>query len=158
MLPQQKKGWTTVTDIEEFKKMTWTYLTNIKMTWQYQGMAYLFREAGIPIYGKDLGTLKMNHPIACMAIPQSRDKNYGVDIYVPAKMKSKAEKIIADQDRIKECAELEASDEAKAAREEFNRAALEAKERNAKQAKSRREERRRSFISRLTPGFISARG
>ena len=83
MLPQQRKGWTTVTDIEQFKKMTWCYLTNVKMMWQYQGMAYLFRKEGIPLYGKDLGTMKTNHPIVCMAIPQSKDKNYGVDIYVP---------------------------------------------------------------------------
>ena len=34
MLPQQKKGSTTVVDNEEFKKITWTYLTNVKMTWE----------------------------------------------------------------------------------------------------------------------------
>lgn len=158
MLPQQRKGWTTVTDIEQFKKMTWCYLTNVKMMWQYQGMAYLFRKEGISLYGKDLGTMKTNHPIACMAIPQSKDKNYGVDIYVPVSDKKRAEKIIADQDRIRECAQLEVSDEAKKAHMEFNRAALAAKQRNADAKKASRAERRSSLIARLAPGFLADKG
>ena len=158
MLPQQRKGWTTVTDIEEFKKMTWCYLTNVKMMWQYQGMAYLFRKEGIPLYGKDLGTMKMNHPIACMAIPQRKDKNYGVDIYVPVADRKRAERIIADQDRIRECAQLEVSDEANRAHEEFNRAALAAKQRNAEARKMSRAKRRNSLIERLVPGSLAHRG
>lgn len=150
MLPQQKKGWTTVVDIEQFKKMTWTYLTNVKQVWQYQGMAYLFREAGIDIYGKDLGTLKMNHPIACMAIPQHKDKNYGVDIYVPAKLKAKAEKLIADEERLRKASELEMQ-QGEAAHEEFERAALAAKARNAAAAKARRAEKRARFLGKLMP-------
>lgn len=156
MLPQQKKGWTTVVDIEEFKEITWTYLTNVKMTWEYQGMAYLFREAGIPIYGKDLGTMKMNHPIVCMAIPQHKDKNYGVDIYVPAKKKAKAEKLIADRERLRQAAELEEV-EGKAAHEEFERQALAAKERNAAAAKERKAQRRARFMNKLAPSFIAGK-
>lgn len=156
MLPQQKKGWTTVVDIEEFKKITWTYLTNVKMTWEYQGMAYLFREAGIPIYGKDLGTMKMNHPIVCMAIPQHKDKNYGVDIYVPAKKKAKAEKLIADRGRLRQAAELEEV-EGKAAHEEFERQALAAKERNAAAKRERRQKRRAAIVERLAPQFIASK-
>lgn len=158
MLSQQRKGWTTVTDIEQFKKMTWCYLTNVKMMWQYQGMAYLFRKEGIPLYGKHLGTMKTNHPIVCMAIPQSKDKNYGVDIYVPVEGRKRAEKIIADQERIRECAQLEASDEAKRAHEEFNRAALAAKQRNAEEKKASRAERRSSLVARFVPGSSAHRG
>lgn len=158
MLPQQRKGWTTVTDIEQFKKMTWCYLTNVKMMWQYQGMAYLFRKEGIPLYGKDLGTMKTNHPIVCMAIPQSKDKNYGVDIYVPVEGRKRAEKIIADQERIRECAQFEASDEAKRAHEEFNRAALAAKQRNAEEKRASRAERRSSLVARFVPGSSAHRG
>ena len=36
-------------DLAEFEKTTWAFLANIKMTWQYDGMEYLFREAGIPL-------------------------------------------------------------------------------------------------------------
>ncbi len=154
MLPQQKKGWTTVVDIEEFKKMTWTYLTNIKTTWEYDGMAYAFRRAGIPLYGKDCGTLKMNHPILTMPIPQSRDKNYGVDIYVPVEMKRRAEKIISVPEKLKQYAELEAV-EGKAAREEFDRAAREAKERNERRAREDRRARRRAMFSRLKRGAVA---
>ena len=155
MLPQQKKGWTTVTDIEEFKKMTWTYLTNIKMVWQYQGMAYLFRKAGIPLYGKDLGTLKMNHPILCMAIPQRKDKNYGVDIYVPVDKKKQAEKIIADEALLAEAAELESAEGA-AAHKEFEREALAAKERNAAARKEARAAKRSRLMRKLVPGFAGS--
>ena len=89
-MAKRQRGWTTLTDIEEFKTITWSFLKNITMTWEYDGMAYLFREARIPIYGIDRGTMKMNHPIMAMGIPMQRDKNYGVDIYVPAKLKKKA--------------------------------------------------------------------
>lgn len=61
-MPQKRQGFTTMVDLAEFEKTTWAFLVNIKMTWQYDGMAYLFREAGIPLYGIDRGTTKMNHP------------------------------------------------------------------------------------------------
>lgn len=47
--PQKRQGFTTMVDLAEFEKTTWAFLVNIKMTWQYDGMAYLFREAGIPL-------------------------------------------------------------------------------------------------------------
>lgn len=156
MLPQQRKGWTTVTDIEEFKKITWSYLTNVKMTWEYQGMANLFRKANIPIYGKDLGTLKMNHPILTMAIPQHKDKNYGVDIYVPASKKAKAEKLIADPERIKEAAELEET-EGQAAYDSFNKEAQANKERNARIKKEARQEKVRGIAAAVIPGFVASK-
>lgn len=106
-MAKRQRGWTTLTDIEEFKTITWSFLKNITMTWEYDGMAYLFREARIPIYGIDRGTMKMNHPIMAMGIPMQRDKNYGVDIYVPAKLKKKAASLLADEARVRECAELE---------------------------------------------------
>ena len=68
---QKKTGFTTMVDLREFNETTWAFLTNITMTWQYDGIAYLFRKEGIPLYGIDRGTMKMNHPIACMAVPQS---------------------------------------------------------------------------------------
>ena len=52
-MAKRQRGWTTLTDIEEFKTITWSFLKNITMTWEYDGMAYLFREARIPIYGID---------------------------------------------------------------------------------------------------------
>lgn len=55
-MPQKRQGFTTMVDLAEFEKTTWAFLVNIKMTWQYDGMAYLFREAGIPLYGIDRGT------------------------------------------------------------------------------------------------------
>lgn len=106
-MAKRQRGWTTLTDIEEFKTITWSFLKNITMTWEYDGMAFLFREARIPIYGIDRGTMKMNHPIMAMGIPMQRDKNYGVDIYVPAKLKKKAASLLADEARVRECAELE---------------------------------------------------
>ena len=107
-MPQKRQGFTTMVDLAEFEKTTWAFLTNIKMIWQYDGMAYLFREAGIPLYGIDRGTTKMNHPIAAMAIPMSKDKNYGVDIYVPANRKKKAASLIEDEEKLARAAELEA--------------------------------------------------
>lgn len=148
MLPQQKQGWTTLVDIEEFKKITWTYLTNIKMTWQYDGMAYLFRQASIPMYGKDCGTMKMNHPVMTMGIPQSKDKNFGVDIYVPVIQKKQAQKLIGDEARIKRCAELEAR-EGDSVHESFEKEARALKERNALKSTSYRRARRQALISSI---------
>ncbi|MGI6031987.1 MAG: hypothetical protein ACOX69_01015 [Coriobacteriales bacterium] len=149
MLPQQKKGWTTVVDLEQFEQMTWTYLTNFKMKWQYDGMAYLFREAGIPLFGKDLGTLKMNHPVACLALPQSKDKNYGVDIYVPIEHKHRAEKLISDEGRLRAAAELEQSEEAARARAQFNADALAKKKHNELERNEQRRERLLRLVKRM---------
>ena len=140
MLPQQKKGWTTVVDLEDYKKMTWSYLTNIKQTWQYDGIAYIFRKRGIHLYGRDCGSLKMNHPILTIGIPQHKDKNYGVDLYVPVEKKAQALSLIKDWDRIREYAELE-QQEGKAAHKAFEAAATEAKQRNAEKKRVARREK-----------------
>ena len=140
MLPQQKKGWTTVVDLEEYKKMTWSYLTNVKQTWQYDGIAYIFRKRGIHLYGRDCGSLKMNHPILTIGIPQHKDKNYGVDLYVPVEKKAQALSLIKDWDRIRECAELE-QQEGSAAHKAFEAAATEAKQRNAEKKRAARREK-----------------
>lgn len=139
----RKRWWTTVTDLEEYKKIEWSFFKNIKMTWEYDGMAYLFREAGIPIAGIDRGTMKMNHPIMAMGVPIQRDKNYGVDIYVPTNMKGKAISLLLDEQRVRECAELEssASDENEKA---FNKEALANKRANAQ---SKRKKRKEFFLS-----------
>ena len=42
---RKNAGFTTVVDLEDFKKMTWSFLTNIKMVWQYDCLAYQFRKA-----------------------------------------------------------------------------------------------------------------
>ena len=129
MLPQQKKGWTTVPDLEVYKQMTWSYLTNVKQTWQYAGIAYIFRKKGIYLYGHDCGSLKMNHPILTIGIPQHKDKNYGVDLYVPAEKKAQAQALIADWDRIRAYAELEER-EGQEAYAQFEREATASKARN----------------------------
>ena len=144
MLPQQKKGWTTVVDLEEYKKMTWSYLTNVKQTWEYDGIAYIFRKKGIHLYGRDCGSLKMNHPILTIGIPQHKDKNYGVDIYVPSKLKKKAASLLADEARVRECAELEVIAGEENARA-FNEEALANKKRNSQ----RKAERRKGFFKAL---------
>lgn len=146
---RKNAGFTTVVDLEDFKKMTWSFLTNIKMVWQYDGLAYQFRKAGIPLYGIDRGTMKMNHPIMTMAVPASRDKNYGVDIYVPVEMKKKAAKLIADEEVLRNCAELEQR-EGKQHHEAFEKAAREAKKRNARAGKRTGKEVVRSLISSLS--------
>lgn len=151
---QRKTGFTTVVDLEQFNKMTWSYLTNITMLWQYDGMAYLFREAGIELYGIDRGTMKMNHPIACMALPQSRDKNYGVDIYVPFDKKKAALKLIQDEECVRSCAELEA-DEGRAARQDFERQALALKAHNDDARKASRARKRAAFISAISSRFMT---
>lgn len=140
-----RKGFTTVVDIEDFKTITWSYLTNVKMLWEYQGIAYLFREHGIPLYGYECGTMKMNHPVVGIVIPASRDKNYGVNIYVPADMKKKAAKLIADSDKVKESAELEAL-EGQPHYDAFETEARAAKARNAARKKQHRRELLGSFV------------
>ena len=115
-------------DLDEFKATQWTFLTNVKMKWRYDGMAYVFREAGIPLYGIDLGSMKMNHPVLTLAVPTSRDKNYGVNIYVPVDRKKEASKLISDEKKLGEYAELEEV-EGPAHHKDFNeqaRAALDA--------------------------------
>lgn len=153
-MPQRRTGFTTVVDLNEFNQMTWTFLTNITQTWQYDGIAYQFRKAGIPLYGIDRGTMKMNHPIACMAVPQHKDKNYGVDIYVPVEDKKRASKLVADADHVRKCAELEAC-EGPAAREQFERQATALRESNAEAFRARRREKRASIMSILMPHFAA---
>ena len=49
MPPEKDKGFTTPwVDLAEFEKTTWAFLVNIKMTWQYDRIAYLFYMGGIP--------------------------------------------------------------------------------------------------------------
>ncbi len=146
-MAQRQRWWTTVTDIEEYKKTTWSFLKNIKMTWEYDGMAYLFREAGIPVAGIDRGTLKMNHPIMAMGVPIQRDKNYGVDIYVPQGMKGRAVALLCDEDHVRECAQLEAEIAGEQA-ELFKEAVLESKARNA----TARKNHRKVFLTSLFAG------
>ncbi len=146
---QRKKGFTTMVEIEEFKRLTWSFLANITMQWQYDGMAYLFREADIPLYGVDRGTTKMNHPLIGIMIPSSRDKNYGVDIYVPSKLLKKARRLIANEEALREAAQLE---ELHGARfhEEFTQAALASKERDALRRKSERKEKRDRILGKFS--------
>lgn len=146
---QQRKGFTTVVDLEDFKNITWSFLVNIKMTWEYDGIAYLFREAGIPIYGFDRGTTKMNHPVMGIMIPPSKDTNYGVDLYVPVGQLKKARKLIADRDVLAEAAKREET-EGEAHRTAFDAAARAAKERNARARKQRRREQWGSMLARLS--------
>lgn len=151
---QKRKGFTTVVDIEEFKKITWSFLTNVKLVWEYDGIANLLRREGIPLYGFDRGTTKMNHPVATIMLPPNKDVNYGVDLYVPSSKIARAKKLISDEGRIKEAAAREASEGA-ACYEEFEREARASMQRNRMERKRRRRERVGALASRL--GLI-ARG
>lgn len=152
---QRRQGFTTLTDLSEFDKTTWSFLVNVKMTWEYDGIAYLFREAGIPIYGYEKGTTKMNHPVMGMVIPMSKDKNYGVDLYVPVNKKEKARKLISNWERVKECAELEAE----SGPEHYDRFEEEARANKARyEAEKRqlRKERVRKHLTSLIPFAVRA--
>lgn len=152
MLPQLKKGFTTVVDLADFERITWSYLTNVKMTWEYDGMAYLFRAKGIPLYGKDLGSLKMNHPIVTMAVPQSKDVNYGVDIYVPSERLEEARSLTGDEERLKECARKEAI-EGDEAHREFDQRARAARQQSEKARFDSRRGKAQTFV---TPSSLRA--
>lgn len=147
-MARKRQGFTTMVDLEEFENTTWTFLMNIKMTWQYDGMAYLFREAGIPLYGIDRGTTKMNHPVAAMAIPMSKDKNYGVDIYVPENRKKKAASLVEDEGKLRAAAELESA-LGSGHYDEFDEQATAAKAAYLAKKKERRRERRGQVLSKL---------
>lgn len=151
---QKHIGFTTMVDLTKFEKTTWAFLTNIKMVWEYNGIAFLFRKADIPLYGLERGTTKMNHPIMGMVIPPSKDKNFGVDIYVPVEMKTKAEKLIADQNRVKECAELELS-VGPAHYDAFNSAARAEKAKYDRYRHETRWARRKERLSSLLPSFVT---
>ncbi|WP_172135633.1 hypothetical protein [Adlercreutzia sp. ZJ473] len=153
-MPQKRTGFTTMVDLAEFEKTTWAFLTNVKMVWEYNGIAFLFREAGIPLYGLEKGTIKMNHPVIGMVIPPSKDKNYGVDIYVPAEKKAKAAKLIANRERVKKCAELELS-AGPAHYDAFYSAARTAKAAYDRQRHETRWKRRREKLSSLLPSFAT---
>lgn len=103
-----QRGFTTVPDIEQYKKMQWSFLCNIKMRWEYDGLANAFRNKGIYLYGKDNGTMRMNNPIFGILIAPHRDRNYGVDIYVPVDRKAEALRIYENKDALKLAAESEA--------------------------------------------------
>lgn len=145
---QKRQGFTTVVDLEQFKEITWSFLTNIKMTWEYDGISYLFREAGIPLYGFDRGTTKMNHPVATIMLPPSKDVNYGVDLYVPSCDLARARSLVKSGKRIKEAAEIEAV-EGKGHYEEFDRAARASKQRHADERRAKRRDRIVSIMARV---------
>lgn len=147
---QRRKGFTTMADLDEFERTTWAFLANVKMVWEYEGMAYLFRQEGIPLYGYEKGTTKMNHPVMGMVIPPSKDKNYGVDIYVPAGKRARALKLIADGERLRECAQLEAV-EGPACHALFESEARANKERYEQGRRARRKERLRAKLQSLLP-------
>lgn len=149
-MAQKRKGFTTMVSLEKFEDTTWSFLANVKLIWEYEGMAYLFREAGIPLYGFDRGTTRMNHPIMGLAIPSNKDKNYGVDIYVPVDRKKEALALISDPERLKAAAEIESSI-GKAAHEEFDRAARASKAEYLAKRRERRRVQRGEFFAKLRP-------
>ena len=156
MLPQQRKGWTTMVDLDEFERTTWSYLGNVKELRRYRGVANLFRHEGIALYGKDLGTIKMNHPVMCMAVPQSKDKNYGVDLYVPASDKKRAARLFSDDELVERHALLEESEGAKACAQ-FDAEARAAKERRASERRVRRAQGKAgALVSFFTRPFSGA--
>lgn len=145
---QRKRGFTTLPDIEEFKKIRWTFLINIKYCWEYEGIAYLFRQAEIPLYGVDLGTNKTNHPFMGLLVPSSRDENYGVNIFVPNIRKNEAQKLIANRGKLRKCAELEAKVGA-LYYEEFAKLALDSKARNTAARKQKLQGKRMDAVTRI---------
>lgn len=90
----------------------------------------------------------MNHPIAAMAIPMSKDKNYGVDIYVPADRKKKAVSLIEDEEKLARAAELEAEVGGEA-HARFNEEATEKKASYLEMKKERRRARRGAIFTKL---------
>jgi hypothetical protein len=95
-------------DLQEYHATTWRFLVNITMRWQYDGIANLFREAGIPLYGVDLGTTKENHILLGAFVPARLDRNYGVNIHVPADAWTRALALIGREDMLREAAAREA--------------------------------------------------
>ena len=124
-------------DIEEFKRLQWALLRNVKMKWEYDGIAYLFREANIPIYGKPLGSMKENHPYLSVMVPKRRNENYGVDIYVPVDRLREAKRLIQSEDALKKAADLE-NRYGEQAHEAFKKKAIENRELQRKKRKKSR--------------------
>jgi hypothetical protein len=100
----KQQTYTTMVDLEEFKRMNWTLLANIKTLREYRGIMYIFREAGIPLYFAELGSLRKNNLFFGIFIHPKRDKNYGVNVYVPTKKLDKSRKLISDQERLNDAA------------------------------------------------------
>lgn len=150
----RRRGFTTMIDIEQFKKTKWSFLKNVKMTWEYDGIANVFRDAGIPLYGFDRGTTKMNHPIATIMLPPSKDVNYGVDLYVPIGDLARARSLVKNEQRLRDAAEREAAEGA-AYHEAFNAAAIASKKDNAEARKQRRRNTVNALLRKVLP--VSAR-
>ncbi|MDR2492721.1 MAG: hypothetical protein LBD25_04595 [Coriobacteriales bacterium] len=93
----RRRGFTTMADLREYKRTTWSYVANITYTWQYDGMANLFRENDIPLYGIDLGSTRENHVFLAVFIPEKMNKNYGMNIFVPAARSKEAQALISDE-------------------------------------------------------------
>ncbi|WP_165062866.1 hypothetical protein [Adlercreutzia sp. ZJ154] len=106
-MAQYRRGFTTMDDLEKFENTEWTFLKNIKMQWEYDGMAYIFREANLPLYGKPLGSMKENHPYLSVMMPRRRNENYGVNIYVPLSRLKEAKRLTNNVDEVRRAAELE---------------------------------------------------
>lgn len=141
-----RKSFTTMVDLDEFKATTWVLLKNVKMRWEYDGLAYLFREAGIPLYGNPLGSMKENHPYLSVLVPKRRNENYGINIYVPERDIKRARALISNESRVRAAAEEEQRVGAEA-HAEFNAKALESK----RERDERRKEKRAEKLARIFP-------
>lgn len=132
-----RRNFTTMVDLDEIKTIRWVFLKNVKKRWEYEGMAYLFREGNIPLYGKPLGSMKENHPYLSILIPKRGNENYGINIYVPDYDIQRARKLLLNEEIVRAAAEKE-RETGKEAHLEFNAQALESKKKRDAQKKSDR--------------------
>jgi hypothetical protein len=80
------------------------FVANILKQNDYDGIAHAFRHAGIPYTLEEKGTLRTNNVFLGLFTPPSRDRNYGMDVFVPAGLTRKAKGILGDSRLLAEAA------------------------------------------------------
>jgi hypothetical protein len=97
--------YTTLDSVGDVGKYQWKRVINIKKQCEYDGIAWLYREANIPILRKDLGTTD-DLSWSLFTTPDENN-NLGVDILVPQECFVEACKLVENSEHIKEAAVLE---------------------------------------------------
>lgn len=96
------KYYTTLDRPDDVLAYDWEKIKHIKKQYEYDGIAYLLRNEGIPLLRKDLGTTE-NISFALFTTPDEKC-NLGVEIMVPEEYTAQAKEVLRSTRIIKEAA------------------------------------------------------
>lgn len=122
----KKQMYTSMVDLDAYARTDWVYVGCLKTEEEYAGIANALRHAGIDYSLKDKGSLRENNIFAAIFFSSKYDKNYGMDLFVPAGMEKRACKTLKDDAALRIAADRQA-DEGKAYQAAFEEAASRAR-------------------------------